>query len=102
MKQFYNISIFTWIITILAVILNLNPGNNFYFLSLIDDHETVGQSNSSEILIYITKAFNTSTSKDKPPVCETHISLDLKRCLSWLPCYAATQWAVTVNFQTTV
>lgn len=82
MKQFYNISIFTWIITILAVILNLNPGNNFYFLSLIDDHETVGQSNSSEILIYITKAFNTSTSKDKLPVCETHISLDLKRCLS--------------------
>lgn len=64
------------------MILNLNPGNNFYFFNLIDDHGAVGQSNSGEILIYITKVFNTSTSKDKLPVYETHISLDLKRCLS--------------------
>ena len=41
-------------ITILAVILNLNPGNNFYFFNLRDDHEAVGQNKSSEILIYIT------------------------------------------------
>lgn len=64
------------------MILNLNPGNSFYFFNLIDDHEAVGQSNSCEILIYITKVFNTSTSQDKLPVYETHISLDLKRCLS--------------------
>lgn len=64
------------------MILNLNPGNNFYFFNLIDDHGAVVQSNSGEILIYITKVFNTSTSQDKLPVYGTHISLDLKRCLS--------------------
>lgn len=69
-------------ITISAVILNLNPGNNFYFFNLIDDQGAVGQNNSGEILIYIAKAFNMSTSKDKLPVYETHTSPDLKHYLS--------------------